>query len=386
LIVRRAFGCLVMLALLTSGCGGGSEPERPAVGPRLTAAVARELDAQLRSKVQDTGVPGAVAAVVFSDGRMWTGAAGLAVLEPARRMTRQTAVPFASITKVATAALAMRLVEQGRLRLDDPIVQRYPRWRGDREATVRDLLGHTAGVGDPPDAFFARLGRHPERVSTDRDYIAATPTPGPRTTTAEYSNTGFMIVGQILERAARQPVAAAMRQEIFDHAGGDGLAFQPAERADGPLVHCYWYPEGAGDPVDLNDGSRLLPLRGEATMASTAGALAGDVPSLARWAHELFEGRIVQRRSLQEMARFHDGGHWEGYGLGLARSTHEDRVMWGHGGDGFGSATDLWHLPREKLTIAITWNDDLIDSTDGNFRSALLRAALAGVSRNADSD
>jgi hypothetical protein len=58
----------------------------------------------------------------------------------------------------------------------------------------------------------------------------------------------------------------------------------------------------------------------------------------------------------------------------------------GHGGHGFGSATDLWHLPREKLTSAITWNDDLIDSTDGNFRSALLRAAPAGVSQNAKLD
>jgi hypothetical protein len=120
-------------------------------------------------------------------------------------------------------------------------------------------------------------------------------------------------------------------------------------------------------------------------MASTAGAL-GRCAVAGALGHVLLGGRILQRRSRQERTEFRDGAYWEGYGLGLARSTHEDRVMWGHGGDGFGSATDLWHLPREKLTSAITWNDDLIDSTDGNFRSALLRAALAGVSRNADSD
>jgi D-alanyl-D-alanine carboxypeptidase len=376
-MARRALGCLLTFVLLGWGCGGGGEPEHRADGLRLTPAIARGLDAALREKVDETGVPGAVAAVVFPDGRVWSGAAGLAVLEPPREMTPETGVPFASITKVATAALALRMVEQNRLGLDDPIIDWYARWRGDREATVRDLLGHTAGVGDPPDAFFARLGEHPERVPTAHDWIAATPRPGPRTTAAEYSNTGFMIVGRILERAARQPVGTSMRQEIFDHPGGEGLAFQPTERADGPLVHCYWYPRGAGDPVDVYDGSRLLPLRAEATMASTAGALAGDVPSLARWAHELLGGRILQDGSLQMMTRFHDGGYWEGYGLGLARSSHEDRVMWGHGGDSFGNATDLWHLPRANLTLAITWNDDLIDSTDGNFSSALLRVALA---------
>ena len=62
--------------------------------------------------------PGVSAAIVFPDGRLWSGAAGRAVLEPARRMTTQTSLPFASITKLATAALALRLVEHGRLGLD----------------------------------------------------------------------------------------------------------------------------------------------------------------------------------------------------------------------------------------------------------------------------
>ena len=115
--------------LLTSGCLGSGEGEqpgreddkRPASGPTLTATVARELDTRLREKAKETLVPGASAAVVFPDGRVWEGAAGLAVLKPRRLMTSQTSFPFADVTKMATAALAMRLVEQGRLALDDPI-------------------------------------------------------------------------------------------------------------------------------------------------------------------------------------------------------------------------------------------------------------------------
>ena len=74
-------------------------------------------------------------------------------------MTTATAIPFDSITKVVTASTAMRLVEQDRLNLDDPIRRWYPAWRGDPEATVRDLLGHTSGMRDPSDARLARRAR-----------------------------------------------------------------------------------------------------------------------------------------------------------------------------------------------------------------------------------
>lgn len=376
-MVRCLCSPLVVLSLVLAGCAGGGDRDsdrspHPS-GPRLTAGVAHELDAELREKVKDTGVPGASAAVVFPDGRVWRGAAGLAVLKPERRMTSRTSLPFASITKVATAALAMRLVEQGKLRLDDPIVSWYPAWRGDRTALVRDLLGHTAGIGDPPDAYFERfaVGEAP----TPREYLAATPKPGPRTADAEYSNCGFMIAGIVLARAAGDRVSEAMRREIFSAPGGEGLALQPAERPRSPLAHSYWYPDGPFDPADVSDGSGLAPSRAEATVASTAGALAGDVPSLARWAHALFNGEVISAESLHEMTRFHDGGFWESYGLGLARSRDGDHELWGHGGDAFGSATELWHLPRENVTVAVTWNDDLI-GTEGGFLPSLLHAAI----------
>jgi D-alanyl-D-alanine carboxypeptidase len=381
-MVSRAFGCLLLFLLLAGGCGGNKERARPAAGPTLTTTVARELDAKLREKVKDTLVPGASAAVVFPDGRVWKGAAGVAVIEPRRPMTSQTSLPFASTTKIATAALAMRLVEQGRLSLDDPIERWYAAWRGDPKATIRDLLGHTAGLGDPPDAFFERLSSG--GAATPRRFIAATPKPGPRTTNAEYSNTGFMIAGLILARAADRPVAAAMRQELFSHSGGDGLAFQPAERPHPPLAHAYWHPDGTLDRADAADGSGLLPFRGDATMAFTAGALAGDVPSLARWSHELLSGRILKPESLREMTRFHDGGGWRGYGLGLARglayTPEGNHELWGHGGEITGSITDLWHLPRKNLTIAIAWNDDRLNSSAAEFLPALLRAALGSDS------
>src|SRR3954453_3920818 len=173
---------------LLAGCGGsdkGAAVRQP--GVQYSPAAAHRLDAALKEKVEDTGVPGATGAVVFADGREWSGAAGDAVLHPRRPMTTATAIPFDSVTKIVTASTAMRLVEQGGLRLDDPIRRWYPAWRGDPEATVRDLLGHTSGMmSGPPDAFFARVLDHPRVRPTRQQFVAAAGKPGPRTEDAEY--------------------------------------------------------------------------------------------------------------------------------------------------------------------------------------------------------
>jgi D-alanyl-D-alanine carboxypeptidase len=280
---------------------------------------------------------------------------------------------FESVTKVATAGLALRLAEQGKLSLDDPIGKWYREWRGDPHATVRDLLGHHAGTGDSR-AFYTRLLRHPSATVTPRQLIAAAPSPGPRTSKADYNDTGFVIAGLILQRVAGEPVATAMRRELFAHPGGAGLALQPTETAHTPRAHGYWYPRGLGEPVDNSDGGPIMPFRAAAA-TSTAAALAGDVPSLARWGDELFRGHVLKPDSLEEMAQFHPGGFWEAYGLGLARDTIDGHLAWGHGGDAFGSRTEFWHLPRERLTIAITWNDDALER-EGNILPELVRLAL----------
>jgi D-alanyl-D-alanine carboxypeptidase len=374
-VARRAVLILLLCAL--AGCGGGDEQDRAAAtGPRLTPAIAKDLDAALAKKVKSTGIPGASASVVYADGKQWSGAAGNAIEKPRQAMTTDTSLPFDSITKPAVAALAMRLVEQDRLALDDPIRRWQAGWRGDPRATVRDLLGHTSGLADPPEAFFLAVLDHPRRLFTPRDYLAATPKPGPRTEEAVYSNAGYLLLGLILARAGREDVTSLLRREVLHN----GLAFQPREHAHEPHAHSYWYPQSLTRRVDASDGGPLLPRRNLPPVTSTAGALAGDVPSLARWGHALFGGDVVSDDSLREMTDFHAGGFWEGYGLGVAKSGVDHHELWGHVGDGLGSHTELWHLPKEGVTVAVSWNDDVIDS-DGQILPELVRAALGDYQR-----
>ena len=185
-----------------------------------------------------------------------------------------------------------------------------------------------------------------------------------------------MLAGLILERAGGAPIAALARRDVLSARGGDGLALQPDERPAPPHAHSYWYPRGAARPADLNDHSGLLPSR--AALATTfvgPFGMAGDAPSLARWSSELLGGSVLEPSSLDAMREFHAGGFWEGYGLGLARWSVDDHEMWGHGGDGFGTHSGLWYLPKERVTVAVAWNDDAIDD-DGQILPALVRAAV----------
>jgi CubicO group peptidase (beta-lactamase class C family) len=114
-------------AVAVAGCGASHAPSvREGRGPQLTPKLAHRLTADLRFGLAATNIPGVAAALVFPDGREWSGAAGAADLRPRAAMTPHTAFPFDGVTDVATAALAMRLAEQRRLRLDDPIRRWYP--------------------------------------------------------------------------------------------------------------------------------------------------------------------------------------------------------------------------------------------------------------------
>jgi D-alanyl-D-alanine carboxypeptidase len=373
---------LACVAMLAPGCGGSEKkPPKPSPQPspqpsaRLTPAVSRALDRILAKELETSAVPGMSAAIVFPDGREWTGAVGDAVINPRRPMTPQTAMVFDSVTKVATAALALKLAEQGKVRLDDPIVDSYRAWKGDPKATIRDLLGHTSGAGDPPIAFVEAVIKQPDRAVSPREAAAAAAKPGSRTDDVQYSNTGFVIAGLILQKAAGEPLAKAMREQIFDHPGGDGLALQPTDTAPAPRAHQYWHPNGGAEAVDASDGGAVMPYRAWSNLSWSAGALGGDVPDLARWGHELLGGRVLAPESLKQMTRFHDIHSWRGYGLGLGLDDSSGLEMWGHTGDGLGSHTELWHAPREDLTVAVSWNDDDFDS-DPVFMRALVRAAL----------
>src|SRR5262245_29682196 len=144
----RGLLCGLIAVLVAAGCGGGGERAAP------QDDLPQKLDAELAKRAGELDVPGAAAVLLRRGELVWSGAYGKADLEADRPMTTQTPVAYASVGKMITAALALRLAEEGRLSLDDPVRKWVPEWPGKRAKTLRDLLGHNGGIEDAPESFY----------------------------------------------------------------------------------------------------------------------------------------------------------------------------------------------------------------------------------------
>ncbi len=360
-MLLRGLLCAVIAALV--GCGGGEERVARDDLPR-------KLDAELAKRAQELGVPGAAAALYRRGELVWSGAWGKADIEADSPMTAQTPVAYASVGKMITAALALRLAEQGRLSLDDPVRRWVPAWPGERSRTLRDLLGHDGGIEDAPERFYLAQLRRPARRFRPADWLAATRPPRPEDSHV-YNNSGFVTAGVALRRAA----GAGWLDLLRDTA--PGIALQPDQRVEGEPARGYVYPEGAGDPRAFGDGGPFVPSTSLATAAWTSGGYAGSTEAMAGWADRLFAGEVIDEDSLSEMTDFRPStALGDAYGLGLARFEMHGREAWGHLGGMPGFHTDLTHLPEEGLTLFAVWNDDLIDQ--GRIPETLWKVALTG--------
>jgi D-alanyl-D-alanine carboxypeptidase len=378
-VVRlRRLAAFLLLSLTFASCGGaGPQKTSTATDTRGSPPAAgrdlrRALDAELARRVRDTGVPGAASALVVNGRLLWSGGAGMADLRARRPMTARTPVYFASVGKTVTAAVALRLAEEGRLSLDDPLRRWVPEWHGPRTVTLRRLLSHTSGVHDPSEAFYEANFLHPARHYTPRHWIAHLPPPDPHPTrNPAYDNVNFVLAGLAMRRAAGRDWAR-VRHEVAPQ-----LVLQPDERVHGAAAQSYVYPNGAGDPRVYGDRSHYLPSTSVAPAAWTAGAWAGTTEALALWANRLFSGHILRPASLHQMTAFRAGADmWGEYGLGLARRLEGGgQQVWGHTGDGPGLHAELWHLPGRDLTLFSVWNDDIIDTPA--LQRGLLTVALA---------
>src|SRR3954454_1431453 len=152
---RRWLLVLSAVAMLLWGCGGAKSagPEGSGDGA-IAPSLARALEATLDQQREFYELPGAAAAVVIPGKGMWSAGSGVADRKAGAPVTARTPFAVASLTKPFIAALAVKLSEGHRLRLDDKLSRFVPRWPNADRITVRQLLNQTSGVS----SFAADLG------------------------------------------------------------------------------------------------------------------------------------------------------------------------------------------------------------------------------------
>ncbi len=309
------------------------------------------------------------------------GAAGYANLRTKERMRVDHAFRVGSITKTFVASVVLQLAAEGTLGLDDALERWLPGLVPNAQAiTLRQLLNHTSGIYNYTDdqAFFSSLTRNPRRVLTPVELVAVATKHGPNFDPGRswsYSNTGYILLGLVIEKATATPLEQELRERIFQPLALTHTSFPAAPTLPRPFARGY-LPVGLvrtpnGKPVDVTVWSP--------SWAWAAGALVSTAGDLARFYGALVRGELLPAEQLREMktAVPITNGPSQ-YGLGLASDPSDCGRVLGHTG-GVPGYTSIAYSSEDggRQTVVLintSPGSDRLASRLGNaFGSALCR-------------
>ena len=278
---------------------------------------------------------------------------GRADLENDVPASAQTVYRIGSITKQFTAVAMLQLLEQVKLSLDDTIQRLLPEYHAQgHRVTIRQLLTHTSGIKS-----YTSLG--PEcartmRLDMSHDSLVALfqdkPFDFEPGTKFLYNNSGFYLLGMIIERVSGTSYAAYLAQHEFAPLGLSSTLYCD----DRPLLahRAAGYERDSGRFVNASPLSMTQPY--------SAGALCSTVGDLVAWQRSLVAHRLISATSTAMMstsATLSDGSA-TGYGFGLGVGKLGDHRKTGHGGGINGFLTELDYYPDDSLTVVVLANSE----------------------------
>jgi len=328
----------------------------------LDTLIHQMVDPSLDSIPEAYGpAPGAILQVDGPD-LQYLGTAGFANLEKKTPVNQNDRFEIGSNTKMFTAVLLIQLAEQGVLGLDDPLSKWLPEWaakfpNGDI-MSLRQLANHTTGIWDYADAIIGAAEK--DDVSMRRHYTPVellqfavdngTPDflPG-EAGKWKYSNTGYILLGVVLEKASGETYADLLRKRIFEPLQLQATSFPDDVPETDTVVQGYVsYPDGKNTTAwNLSQGW-------------AAGGIISTAADMRIFLQALANGRLFKDQStLLAMAEFVESGAVsehigaKGYGLGLIEFTNG---VWGHGGQTLGHESEMRFVPGTDITMVALTN------------------------------
>lgn len=336
-------------------------PQVAYIDQSQTTAVLTGLDKILADKVAASNLVGCTAATNHADVR-WKGAAGVVDLATKLPLKPDSLVRIASMTKSFVAALAMLLVQDGKINLEAPVSTYLPDVHGTSQYTVRQLLAQRTGLEayQSTPNFFDHIQETQTPlalVSLVQDLPLAF-TPGEA---FAYSNTNFILLGMVIEAATGLKVENLLRTRIYPAAGLTRTWLAGRETVPEALAHGYSVRfNSLGQPVsgDLpgvyEDATNAI----NPSITWTTGGLVSTPEQVVSFFSNLVAGKIVSPASAAEMMSSPDAGNISSYGLGLWRYGGPTTFLWGHSGDTAGYLGFAVATADAKTVIAVTCNDD----------------------------
>jgi D-alanyl-D-alanine carboxypeptidase len=364
---------------LTAALSAGSAPPTAAIRgsppggtPGLRADAVARIDAALAPVVSLEGLSGTLL-VAQAGTTVMTRSYGWADAANGARNRVETRFRIGSITKQFTAMAVLLLQEQGKLRVTDQLCDHLAscpeHWR---PITLHHLLAHTSGIAN----HYARIDvlPHHRAITSARlvTTIAGWPLEFPAGSRFRYSNSGYAILGHVIERASHRSYADFLRAAILDPLGLHNTGYDDRPI---PPIHAIGY-RITGAPADADDAS----------VAFATGAMYSTVEDMARWTHTLMDRRFASRASVDAMlGRQVSWCDSEGtlcrpgqcelqplacgtYGYGWDQYTQQDFAGDGdkvieHSGSISGFRAGSRYYPDRKLYMVILMNSETLGSS-----------------------
>lgn len=264
-------------------------------------------------------------------------------------VTPDTTFAIASISKQFTCAAALLLAEDGKLKMGDAVAKYYPKLTRAKDVTLLDALHHTAGYRDyyPLDFTSERQNEPIEGDALIAEYGAMPLDFDPRTRWS-YSNTGYVIVGRVIERRSGKSYGAFLKQRLFDPNGLEHTYAREAElRAEAAHGHGAF---ALGEPEPY-------PVEGLGWMLGS-GSLWSTPSDLLRWDLALHGGKVLSKKSYATMvtpATLEDGRS-TGYACGLGIAHEQGETIVRHSGAVNGYLSMNMFVPRTRSGVAVVVN------------------------------
>ena len=314
--------------------------------PQLTGEIRGLIDAWYGS----SDIGGVVAVVGLADDSVHTVAVGEG--SPGQPADPTDVMRIGSITKTYVAALVLRLADDGRLSLDDPVTTHLPDLGIADTVTIRDLLRHTSGIADPDPELLIAEFRADSGYRYGYDGLIAF-ADIPDGTAVEpagfaYANAGYHVLGGLIEQVTGTDMATVLRSEILDTADLGHTFLAGFETVPDPIVPGNVDLDGDGTEDSLAD----VPYLAIDTYGWTAGALVTTPDDLVSFARALFDGMLLSEEAIAEMTTIGIGPD-AGYGLGI---IDVGGGAWGHNGGAPGYQAVFAHDPGRGLTAAMFTN------------------------------
>lgn len=316
----------------------------------LNAKTAAAVDLTVEDMLTRSGGPSASIALVLDGKVAYRKAYGSTSGGAGWAPTTETRYVIGSVSKQFTAAAVLLLGEDGKLSLDDPVSRWLPDLTRANDITVRQVLGHTAGYPDysprrsPPLLMTTSIS--PRSIADRWGRLPLDFEPG---ASWQYSNTGYVIAGLIVESASGESLFEFLRHRVFNPLAMSGVVDYDTAHLSAPDAQPYTRTALA-EP-------RPAPRTGPGWEFAT-GNLAMRPHDLALWNLSLLERSLLRPASYDALFEPVSSTSSGGYALGLAVRSSQGRKVIGHGGQVSGYLSDNRIYPDERAAITVLTNTD----------------------------